>query len=139
MFIRIHLADGCSGFVEGITNGSIGQFAKRSISSSLEDSSKASYPPDEPQLEQQTVAANQAGLVAEIPGIAAMLQTTFQDILYAKIPNPFFGYEASSTGGINRQTQLYIVDGSETGQVGYYPCCKTDCIGKSDMASDSEG
>jgi hypothetical protein len=96
------------GFAENESNGTVGQFAKRR---------DIPYPANEDTIEQERVAAINAPLVADLPEFAGLLETNVSDILYARVPNPFFGYDKGVDAGASSQAELYLVDGSETGQV----------------------
>jgi lysophospholipase len=96
------------GFAENESNGTVGQFAKRQ---------DIPYPANEDTIEEERVAAINAPLVADLPEFASLLETTVSDILYALVTNPFYGYDKGVDAGASSQEELYLVDGSETGQV----------------------
>lgn len=102
-----------TGWAEVLTNGTVGQFAKRAIP----------YPADEDRREQVRVADSSRASVAALPlYVEALNAQTPQDILYAQVPNPFLGVTGSSTAdGVSNQTNLYITDASEGGQVSGLP------------------
>jgi len=123
------------GTTESLTNGTVGQFAKRSVDESDKRRNSYSprndffpryqrrsipYPENEDVLEQERVEFNDIGLVKELPYILGLFgNPPLQDVLYGKIPNPFMGLPSSA--GVEQiaasQEDLWLVDGSETGQV----------------------
>ena len=114
-----------TGVLESETNGTIGQFAKRSIAAPLEKRQNIPYPSNEAVIEQERVSAETVPFLESVPAIVSgvLLPNTpyspsaLEQVLFGAIPNPFFG---SSISGINAeaasQEQLLLVDGSEIGQ-----------------------
>ncbi|KAE9384036.1 FabD/lysophospholipase-like protein [Gymnopus androsaceus JB14] len=103
------------GLAELQTNGVVGQFARRN---------KIPYPPNEDVLKQENQEAQLIGFVEELPGfleILGLLANTTSSILYAYWPNPFTQYEHSEAG-LQSQTDLLLVDGSEFWGENPLPC-----------------
>ncbi|KAI0818516.1 FabD/lysophospholipase-like protein [Irpex lacteus] len=97
---------------ESLSNGTVGQFAKRSGSDLL----KIPYPPHEDQLEQQRTEQSLLPDVQALPGFLELIgNLSAQDAVYGLWPNPFHG---SKFADKHLQTQdfLYLTDGSEYGQ-----------------------
>lgn len=115
------------GYAEAQSNGTVGQFAKRN---------KTPYPPNEDTIEEEKVEAENLVLEANLPLLLGYLgnQTLQESLCQLRFllrfvgtprlilsvdglwPNPFAGL---NTSDVNLQAQefLYLVDGSEYGQV----------------------
>lgn len=120
------LKQSATGWAEVLTNGTVGQFARRDLGESAhqEDEHRLTkrqipYPADEATREQRRVADASVNSVYAIPDYVQALQVaTPQDMLYSKVPNPFYQLSGNLTNeGLSGQQQLYVVDASEGGQV----------------------
>lgn len=97
-----------AGYIQQLSNGEAGQFAKRDIP----------YPENEAQLEQWRVANGSTELVGISQEVAAQVfNVSYNDTLYALFPNPFVGYSNGVDEGTQESPYLLLVDGSEAGQV----------------------
>lgn len=98
------------------TNGTVGQFAKRQE----QEQGKLPYPANEAVIEQMRVNDATAPFIEfELPEIlGAFGNLSVQDALYGIVANPWFGIEDDSVeDGASQQGYLFLVDGSEGGQV----------------------
>jgi len=102
--------------IENLTNGSVGQFAKREADATTSSSSFTPYPTNEAQLEQERIESASTAFVEMLPLLFELMgNPSFESSLYGLWPNPFFGFNASDEH-LQTQGELMFVDGSEVGQ-----------------------
>lgn len=102
------------GYIQQLSNGEAGQFAKRSIP----------YPENEDKLEQWRVDNGSMELVGISQEVAQEFNVSYSEILYALFPNPFVGYSNGVDQGTQETPYLQLVDGSEAGQVSEMVLCQ---------------
>jgi lysophospholipase len=114
---------------EYYSNGTVGQFSKRQNSDS--SGGKLPYPENEAVIEQMRVADGTAPFIeGELPEIlGAFGNLSIEEGLYGLVSNPFYGIKGDGskdeygitndyiTEGAGEQEYLFLVDGSEGGQV----------------------
>jgi hypothetical protein len=73
------------GLSESLSNGTVGQFAKRGGQGSTSSSTKILYPPNKDKLEQQTVAASLSGQLTALPSTCSFWVISLCDALCENI------------------------------------------------------
>ncbi|KAG9011897.1 hypothetical protein FRB94_007333 [Tulasnella sp. JGI-2019a] len=94
---------------ESTANGTVGQFARRSIPSKR----WTPYPSNEAEIEEMGISGGNAGIINDLPGFESALGVTAPNtILYGNVTNPFYGWNSNAiTGGAELQKQLVLIDG----------------------------